>query len=125
MPESFIPIWMSVGEAENLRRTLYELENSEAGLPERELSLVDGALERERRRTFQEMQAETIQQPGVSIEGDPGFKELLSAIKVWRNATESRLRLLNGREALDTMIPADRALIEAAQRIEAEERDDH
>lgn len=60
---------------------------------------------------------------GVKLDGlarrAVALGELLSAIKVWRNATESRLRLLNGREALDTMIPADRALIEVAQRIEA------
>lgn len=58
MPESFIPVWMSVGEAENFKRTLHELDDSEAGLPERELSLIEGALERERRRTYAEMDAE-------------------------------------------------------------------
>jgi hypothetical protein len=58
MPESFIPVWMSVGEAENFQRTLHELDDSEAGLPERELSLIEGALERERRRSYAEMDAE-------------------------------------------------------------------
>jgi hypothetical protein len=58
MPESFIPVWMSVGEAENFQRTLNELDHSEAGLPERELSLIEGALERERPRTYAEMDAE-------------------------------------------------------------------
>jgi hypothetical protein len=58
MPESFIPVWMSVGEAENFQRTLHELDGSEAGLPERELSLIEGALERERPRTYAEMEAE-------------------------------------------------------------------
>lgn len=48
------------------------------------------------------------------------MKEMLSAYKVWRNATESRLKMLNGREALDTMIPADRALIEAFDQVRKE-----
>jgi len=57
---------------------------------------------------------------GGSVQCDGvALAQLLSAIKVWRNATESRLKLLNGREPIDTMIPADRALIEAAERVEA------
>lgn len=54
---------------------------------------------------------------------DQQVRELLSAYKVWKNATESRLKLLNGREALDTMIPADRALIEACERVRKERGD--
>lgn len=48
------------------------------------------------------------------------LKELLSAIKQHRNATESRLRLINGREASDTMLKPDANLYQEAERIEAE-----
>ena len=43
--------------------------------------------------------------------------ELLSAYKVWKNATESRCRLLSSREASDTMLFPDRAFIAAADQI--------
>jgi len=45
---------------------------------------------------------------------------LLSAIKIHRNATESRLRLLDSRgEAARCMLKPDRDLYETAERIEA------
>lgn len=68
MPESFIPVWMSIGEAEQFRATLGELEDSEAGLPERELSLIEGALERERPRSFEQMQVEQRLSEGMGEE---------------------------------------------------------
>ena len=71
MPESFIPVWMSVGEAENFRSTLHELDDSEAGLPERELSLIEGALERERPRTYAEMDAEQKAAASPSPQAEP------------------------------------------------------
>jgi hypothetical protein len=43
--------------------------------------------------------------------------ELLSAYRVWKNATEERCRLLSKREALDAMLFPDRAFIEAVERI--------
>jgi hypothetical protein len=58
MPESFIPVWMSVGEAEKFQETLAELAGSEAGFPEREWGLITGALDNERRRSYAEMDAE-------------------------------------------------------------------
>lgn len=47
------------------------------------------------------------------------LQELLSAIKVHRNATESRCRLLSSREATDSMLKPDRDLYIAAEQIEA------
>lgn len=44
-------------------------------------------------------------------------KALLSAIKIHRNATESRLKLINDGQT-KTMIKADRDLYAAAKRIE-------
>ena len=44
-------------------------------------------------------------------------KQLLSAIKQHRNATESRLRMLNGREAIDTMLKPDQALYNLAYQM--------
>jgi hypothetical protein len=59
MPESFIPVWMSLGEAEEFRRFLQEEARSAEGeFPEREFELLDSALREERPRSFDEMQAE-------------------------------------------------------------------
>jgi hypothetical protein len=77
MPESFIPVWMSIGEAEEFRRFLQEEARSTDGeFPEREYSLIDGALTEERPRTFEQMQAESAastqsvsESPGDSGEG--------------------------------------------------------
>jgi hypothetical protein len=41
----------------------------------------------------------------------------LSAFKVWRNATESRCRLLSSRESSDSMLFPDKAFIEEVERI--------
>lgn len=46
------------------------------------------------------------------------LRELLSACRVWRNATEKRLRLISTREATDCMLFPDRALIKAIDRTE-------
>jgi hypothetical protein len=47
-------------------------------------------------------------------------QQFLSAFKVWRNATESRLRHLDSRgEAAKSMLFPDRAFIEEVERIEA------
>lgn len=46
--------------------------------------------------------------------------QLLSAIKVHRNATESRLRLLSNREGSDGMLKPDRDLYDFATSIQAE-----
>lgn len=80
MPESFIPVWMSIGEAEQLRATLGELEDSEAGLPERELSLIDGALEEEKPRSFEQMQAEQRLSEGT---GEALRERVRAAVAHW------------------------------------------
>lgn len=62
MPESFIPVWMSLGEAEEFRRFLQEEARSTDGeFPEREFELINTALEEERPRSFEELQAERHQ----------------------------------------------------------------
>jgi DNA-directed RNA polymerase subunit M/transcription elongation factor TFIIS len=59
MPESFIPVWMSIGEAEEFRRFLQEeARSSEGEFPEREFELIDTALRDEKPRSFQQMEAE-------------------------------------------------------------------
>jgi hypothetical protein len=59
MPESFIPVWMSLGEATEFRRFLQEEARSTEGeFPEREFVLIDTALGGERPRSFAEMDAE-------------------------------------------------------------------
>lgn len=69
MPESFIPVWMSVGEAENFRSLLQELgEDPMAEFPEREFDLIDSALREQRPRSFEEMEVEGG--GGVTYDGD-------------------------------------------------------
>lgn len=59
MPESFIPVWMSLGEAEEFRRFLQEEARSTEGeFPERELELINSALREERPRSFEQLEAE-------------------------------------------------------------------
>lgn len=72
MPESFIPVWMSIGEAEEFRRFLQDEARSDDGeFPEREYSLIEGAIEEERPRTFDQMQAEQEARDILeSIQGD-------------------------------------------------------
>lgn len=51
---------------------------------------------------------------------EPYLRALLSALKQWRQATESRLRLLDSRgEARRAMIDADAALCDALDAVEA------
>lgn len=57
-------------------------------------------------------------QARVTGEAGQDLRDLLSAIKVWQNATESRCRLLSNRESSDSMLAPDRALIEATREIE-------
>jgi hypothetical protein len=48
------------------------------------------------------------------------LRDLLSAAKQWRQGTESRLRMLDSRgEAAKSMLPVDRALIEAIERADS------
>lgn len=54
----------------------------------------------------------------VAASGTRDRKQLLSAIKQHRNATKSRLRTVNGREASDTMLKPDRDLYKLADQIE-------
>lgn len=59
MPESFIPVWMSLGEATEFRRFLQEeARSTEDEFPEREFELIDTALRDEHPRSFAEMDAE-------------------------------------------------------------------
>lgn len=46
------------------------------------------------------------------------LRELLSACKQWRQATESRLRLIGNREMSDVLLEPDKALFEAIDRAE-------
>lgn len=43
--------------------------------------------------------------------------ELLSAYKVWKDATVKRCKLLSSREATDSMLFPDQAFIEAVERV--------
>lgn len=66
MPESFIPVWMSIGEAEEFRRFLQEEARSAEGeFPEREFELIDSALENERPRSYVAMEAERAACRGI------------------------------------------------------------
>ena len=49
---------------------------------------------------------------------------LLSAYKVWKDATLKRCKLLSSRESSDSMLFPDQAFIETADRIAREVRDD-
>jgi hypothetical protein len=57
MPESYIPIWMSLGEAHNLWEALGELD------ADRLTAIVSDAIEDERPRSHAEMEAERARQP--------------------------------------------------------------
>ena len=71
MPESFIPVWMSIGEAEGFRSLLQELAaDPTAEFPEREFDLIDSALREERPRTFGEMEKERVFVPMAGQEND-------------------------------------------------------
>lgn len=54
---------------------------------------------------------------GESVDSGLALKQVLSAFKVWKQATESRCRLLSSREASDTMLFPDRAFIDAVEEI--------
>lgn len=82
-----------------------------------EMSL-DG-LAREYRRLGRTVVLERMEHGGRVGDRSP-LRKLLSQVKQHRNATESRLRMLNGREALDTMLAPDRDLYLAADRVEGE-----
>ena len=59
MPASFIPVWMSIGEAESFRSLLQEMaDDPMAEFPEREFDLIDTALQEEPPRSYEEMVAE-------------------------------------------------------------------
>lgn len=54
---------------------------------------------------------------------DQADRNLLSAAKEWRQATESRLKMVDSRnEAAKSMLPADRALCEAIERASNERK---
>jgi hypothetical protein len=78
-PTRFIPVWMSLAEAEEFRRFLQEEARTTDGeFPEREFGLVESALREERSRSFDEMQLER------ASEG-----ELVEAVRAYFNAPSS------------------------------------
>jgi hypothetical protein len=94
MPESFIPVWMSLGEATEFRRFLQEEARSTEGeFPEREFELIDSALRDEKPRSFEQMEAEKPAEPPVeessgdgttrfSRGDDEGWPEMATAMRV-------------------------------------------
>lgn len=72
MPESFIPVWMSIGEAQEFRCFLQEQARTTDGeFPGREFDLIDHALGTERPRSFDEMKAERLQAQHSPGTGQP------------------------------------------------------
>jgi len=67
MPESFIPVWMSVSEAEEFRDWLASMDDFQ----EREHGILESALSRQRPRSYDEMQAER----GLVVGGDGERRE--------------------------------------------------
>ena len=58
-PTRFLPVWMSEGEAQHCLDLLHESAgNPDIEWPERVVSLFERAVEKESRRTFEQMQAE-------------------------------------------------------------------
>jgi hypothetical protein len=49
---------------------------------------------------------------------EQSHRDLLSACKQWRQATESRLRLITNREMSDSLLAPDKALFEAIDKAE-------
>ncbi len=78
MPESFIPVWMSLGEAEEFRRFLQEEARTTDGeFPEREFGLIETALRDERPRSFEAMEKErAAQAPTLSDEDREGLEKI-------------------------------------------------
>lgn len=56
MPESFVPVWLSIGEVETALR--WDAENQRCTLPGHLRESFEDALEDERPRSFEEMEAE-------------------------------------------------------------------
>ncbi len=114
MPESFIPVWMSLGEAEEFRRFLQEEARSTDGeFPEREFDLIDSSLREERPRSFETMekeQAALAQAPTLSDEDRERLEEIAEAIS---DPDDAALLRKLASQGMDSTLSQVRSQIEA------------